>query len=224
LYEIWVAVIGALVAAVGATLGGLYLARWQAGRREAYYTVESTSLSPFDERGGKPGPLTITVDKSLLTDSDADAGQREPVENAYVTRVFVKNIGNRTIENLALRLVLDEAAHILKTYGGPSLGAGYRMEGDIDDDYPNRADFRLPYLNAGDAFLVNALSVCDGRKKPVAYPKARDTRFYSSEEHWDRERRRSMRLSYSVVFFNLGLMTYSLIRLIQAVLITPPSP
>jgi hypothetical protein len=141
--QITAAILGALA---GFLLSAIY-DLWRRQRKIVEWECNAISLLANDK--ARTGDMHLVIDKSLVSGNPDHRGVNEPVNNAYVFLVELRNVGNVALEKINAVIELDDTARIVKCDTQPSSLPGYVLEPKIKD---NRLSCEIPLLNSRGSF------------------------------------------------------------------------
>ncbi len=221
--EFWQSVLVAVLAAALTIPASIIVYRKTRPTREVYYTVSSTAL--VDPDHFSEGPLYVSVDRSQIEGAVEDSGTLEKVEAAYVFGVRVRNTGSETVDDLSIRLELDEGATPVRYRGSPPSGPGYKVSIVPDKVRPGRLTFLFPYINPDESAYAEVLSIGNETDHIDVAIRAHNVRVLTFDEYFDRkypflgrfEKWVLLPMLGASVLLTVGLLVYLILAAVGAV-------
>jgi hypothetical protein len=141
--------ISSLLQILGGFISGLAVAwftiKLQKERRDVEFYYSSMPLLKF--KPASEPVLTVSVDESILTGNDSDKGKLKKVDDAYGFSILLRNVGNKTVESVTIKIELDEKAKILDCRTRPEPTGERAIAIERGRDQLNQLNVKIPYIN-----------------------------------------------------------------------------
>lgn len=159
--EIIASIIGAIIQVVGGAVGGFLIAYFtlirQQRRKRIEYEYSAASL--LETKHVSKSPLTVSVDKSIVTGDEHDKGSSIIVNTAYAFVIKLVNRGNETITNPTVEVRLDNQAIIVSYEYEPDYWPGQQPVRDMSMAKPNILRLSFPFINKKQTITITATSI-----------------------------------------------------------------
>ncbi|MHB8597495.1 MAG: hypothetical protein ACYDER_11875 [Ktedonobacteraceae bacterium] len=155
-----------VVAIIGAVAGGLctfIVSLLLRSRKIVEYDVSSMPLLRFTP--GSSHALAVSVDKSVLTNDDADKGIPIEIKSAYGFQIDFYNSGNEAVIKPSIKISLDEKAAIVEYESVPSSSSSFDIKWIRNDLHPYVLNIVIPYINEHEHFRVRLISTQNANRE-----------------------------------------------------------
>jgi len=160
-------ILGGLTEALVGAFFGFLIAYFAFGLQRTQKTIEYDvfSMPLLRFKPTQKHALSVSVDKWVLTNEEADKGIPVPIDSAYGFEINLLNIGNVPIEKPNIEIRLDESAKIVEYETQPTSRPGYEVEAQKDTLEPNVLRVLVPFVNRRERVLIRVISTGNASRK-----------------------------------------------------------
>ena len=163
--EIWSAIIQVAGAAVIAVVGYYFGRRKQLFDRNRQRVIETIVTVARLVNPKRFGPISVSVDKSLISGQSSDKGIYERVESAYSYVIDVSNAGLDDLDKPEINITLGNEAVIVEVTVNSDTIPEDKIDKQKVDMKPNFRRIVPEYLNRNDSLAISVLSINESSSK-----------------------------------------------------------
>jgi hypothetical protein len=159
--EIMGSIVGAIIQVFGGAIGGFLIAYFTLVRQRKTRKIEfeKSSISLLESKMVKRSPLSVSVDKSVITGAEKDNEDSILVKTAYAFIVELENVSQEAVHDPCVEIILDDEAMIVGYEYEPEYWPGKQPSRELNSTGKNILRLTFPYINKNDPIKINVISI-----------------------------------------------------------------